>query len=258
MAEEKTFYITTPIYYPSANLHIGHAYSTVAADTMTRYKKLRGYETYFLTGSDEHGQKIERAAKAAGKTPIEFVNPIVANMQYLWKKLDISNNDFIRTTQERHKQVAQALFQKIYDQGDIYKSQYEGWYCTPCETFFTERQVGEEHICPDCGRPVELTQEESYFFKMSKYADRWMEFIEANPDFIQPETRRNEMINFVKQGLEDLCVSRTTFSWGIPVPFDEKHVIYVWFDALINYLSDRKSTRLNSSHRPISRMPSSA
>lgn len=237
MAEEKTFYITTPIYYPSANLHIGHAYSTVAADTMARYKKLRGYETFFLTGSDEHGQKIERAAKAVGKTPIEFVNPIVANMQYLWKQLDISNDDFIRTTQERHKKVAQKLFQQIYDQGDIYKSQYEGWYCTPCETFFTERQVGEEHICPDCGRPVELTHEESYFFKMSKYADQWMEFIESHPDFIQPETRRNEMINFVKQGLEDLCVSRTTFSWGIPVPFDDKHVIYVWFDALINYLS---------------------
>ncbi len=237
MAEEKTFYITTPIYYPSANLHIGHAYSTVAADTMARYKKLRGYETFFLTGSDEHGQKIERAAKAVGKTPIEFVNPIVANMQYLWKQLNISNDDFIRTTQERHKQVAQKLFQKIYDQGDIYKSQYEGWYCTPCETFFTQRQVGEEHICPDCGRPVELTHEESYFFKMSKYADQWMAFIESHPDFIQPETRRNEMINFVKQGLEDLCVSRTTFSWGIPVPFDDKHVIYVWFDALINYLS---------------------
>jgi methionyl-tRNA synthetase len=237
MSSEKTFYITTPIYYPSDNLHIGHAYTTVAADTIARYKKMRGYDTYFLTGSDEHGQKIQRKAQAAGKDPQQYVDEIVVGFKKLWQLLDIDYDDFIRTTQERHKKSAQALFQAIYDKGDIYKAEYEGWYCTPCETFFTERQLGEGHTCPDCGREVEKTKEESYFFKMSKYADRWLEFIEANPDFIQPESRRNEMINFVKQGLEDLCVSRTTFSWGIPVPFDPAHVIYVWFDALINYVS---------------------
>ncbi|MGI5891170.1 MAG: methionine--tRNA ligase [Bacillota bacterium] len=218
-------------------MHIGHAYTTVAADTMTRYKKMRGYDTYFLTGSDEHGQKIQRRAQAAGKEPQEFVDEIVEGFKNLWQVLSINYDDFIRTTQGRHKKTAQALFQAIYDKGDIYKAEYEGWYCTPCETFFTERQLGEDHTCPDCGRAVEKTKEESYFFKMSKYADRWLDFIEGNPDFIQPESRRNEMINFVKQGLEDLCISRTTFSWGIPVPFDTSHVIYVWFDALINYVS---------------------
>ena len=235
-----TFYITTPIYYPSDTLHIGHAYTTVAADTMTRYKKMRGYDTYFLTGSDEHGQKIQRRAEAAGMKPKEFVDKIILSFKELWKLLQIENDDFIRTTDPEHEKFAQELFQKIYDQGDIYKSEYEGWYCTSCETFFTELQVGEEHICPDCGKPVEKMKEESYFFKMSKYADRWLKFIEENPDFIQPESRKNEMINFVKQGLDDLCVSRTTFDWGIPVPFDQKHVIYVWFDALINYISALK------------------
>ena len=237
MSEKKSFYITTPIYYPSDKLHIGHAYTTVAADSMTRYKKMRGFDARMLTGTDEHGQKIQRRAAEAGLPPKEFVDQIVAGIKDLWKTLDIQYNDFIRTTEERHKKVAQDIFQKIYDKGDIYKAEYSGWYCTPCETFFTERQVGEEHLCPDCGRPVELTKEESYFFRMSKYADRWFAFIEENPDFIQPASRRNEMINFVKQGLDDLCVSRTTFDWGIPVPFDEKHVIYVWFDALINYIS---------------------
>jgi methionyl-tRNA synthetase len=237
MTENKKFYITTPIYYPSDNLHIGHAYTTVAADAMKRFKKLQGYDTYFLTGTDEHGQKIQRKAAEAGKTPQEFVDEIVAGVKDLWKLMNIDYDDFIRTTDKRHEEVVQKLFQKVYDQGDIYKSEYSGWYCTPCETFFTERQLGEGHTCPDCGRPVELTKEESYFFKMSKYADRWLKFIEDNPDFIQPETRRNEMINFVKQGLDDLCVSRTTFDWGIKVPFDEKHVVYVWFDALINYIS---------------------
>ena len=241
MSDKPTFYITTPIYYPSDKLHIGHAYTTVAADTMSRYKKMRGFDTYFLTGSDEHGQKIQRRAAAAGKTPQEFVDEIILNFKELWRVLDIQYDDFIRTTDQRHMKVCQELFQQIYDQGDIYKSEYEGWYCTSCETFFTETQVGEEHICPDCGKPAELTKEESYFFRMSKYADRWMQFIEENPDFIRPESRRNEMINFVKQGLEDLCVSRTTFDWGIPVPFDSKHVIYVWFDALINYISALKS-----------------
>ncbi|MEG1997813.1 MAG: methionine--tRNA ligase, partial [Clostridiales bacterium] len=242
MSDKKTFYITTPIYYPSDNLHIGHAYTTVAADTMTRYKKMRGFDAYFLTGSDEHGQKIQRRALAAGKTPQEFVDEIILNFKKLWKVLLIDNDDFIRTTEDRHQKIAQEIFQKIYDQGDIYKSEYEGWYCTSCETFFTELQVGEEHHCPDCGKPVEKMKEESYFFKMSKYADRWMKFMEDNPDFIRPESRRNEMINFVKQGLDDLCVSRTTFDWGIKVPFDPKHVIYVWFDALLNYISALKGT----------------
>jgi len=234
---EKSFYITTPIYYPSDNLHIGHAYTTVAADTMARYKRMRGYDVWFLTGSDEHGQKIERKAKSLGKKPLEYVDGIVEGFKYLWEKLLITNTDFIRTSEKRHEQVVQKLFQTIYDQGDIYKSEYEGWYCTPCETFFTERQLTEGQTCPDCGRPVELIKEESYFFKMSKYADRWLKYIEDNPDFIQPVSRKNEMVNFVKQGLEDLCVSRTTFSWGIPVPINEKHVIYVWFDALTNYIS---------------------
>lgn len=237
MTEKQTFYITTPIYYPSDKLHIGHAYTTVAADAMTRYKRQRGYDAYFLTGTDEHGLKIQQRAAEAGMEPLAFVDGIVAGIKSLWKLLDIEYSDFIRTTEPRHEQVVQRLFQKIYDQGDIYKSEYSGWYCTPCETFFTERQLAEGHVCPDCGRPVELAQEESYFFKMSKYADQWLEFIEANPDFIQPETRRNEMISFVKQGLEDLCVSRTTFDWGIKVPFDTKHVVYVWFDALVNYIS---------------------
>lgn len=235
--EKNTFYITTPIYYPSAQLHIGHALTTVMADTMTRYKKMQGFDTYFLTGSDEHGQKIERAAKAAGKEPIEYVDEIVKGFKHLWEKLLITNDDFIRTTEERHKSSVQQIFKRIYDQGDIYCSEYEGWYCTPCETFFTERQVGEEKVCPDCGRPVELVKEESYFFRMSKYQDRLLKHIEENPDFIQPVTRRNEMINFIKSGLEDLCISRTTFDWGIPVPINDKHVIYVWFDALSNYIT---------------------
>lgn len=235
--ENKTFYITTPIYYPSAKLHIGHALTTVMADAMTRYKRMRGYDTYFLTGSDEHGQKIERAAKAAGKEPQQYVDEIVDGFRHLWSELLISNDDFIRTTQERHKRIVQEIFKKIYDQGDIYRSEYEGWYCTPCETFFTERQVGAERVCPDCQRPVELLKEESYFFRMSKYQDRLLKHIEENPAFIQPVSRRNEMISFIKSGLEDLCVSRTTFNWGIPVPVNEKHIIYVWFDALSNYIT---------------------
>lgn len=234
--EAKRFYITTPIYYPSANLHIGHAYCTVMADTMTRYKRMQGYETYFLTGSDEHGQKIERVAKAEGVTPIEYTDKIVATFQALWERLLISNDDFIRTTQPRHMEVVQKIFQTIYEKGDIYKSEYEGHYCTPCETFFTERQLVEGN-CPDCGRPTEVIKEESYFFKMSKYQDQLLQYIEDHPDFIQPVARRNEMINFIKQGLEDLCISRTTFDWGIPVPINDKHVIYVWFDALTNYIS---------------------
>lgn len=232
-----TFYVTTPIYYPSDKLHIGHAYTTVAADTITKYKKMRGYDTMFLTGSDEHGQKIERTAAAAGKNPREYVDAIVATFKELWQRLGIDYDYFIRTTEPRHEKVVQQIFEKIYNKGDIYKGKYEGWYCTPCETFWTERQLDGEQICPDCGRPVEWVEEESYFFKLSKYADRLLKHIEDNPAFIQPETRRNEMIRFIEQGLDDLSVSRTTFDWGIPVSIDDNHVIYVWFDALSNYIT---------------------
>lgn len=236
MKEGNTFYITTPIYYPSDNLHIGHAYTTVAADCIARFKRMQGRDVFYLTGTDEHGQKIERKAREKGQEPISYVDGIVTSIKDLWDILMISHNDFIRTTEARHRAVVQKLFQKIYDQGDIYVSEYEGWYCTPCETFFTERQL-QEGKCPDCGREVELIKEESYFFKMGNYAQRLLEHIEQHPDFIQPESRRNEVVNFIKSGLEDLCVSRTTFSWGVPVPFNSKHVVYVWFDALINYLS---------------------
>ncbi len=236
-SNQKRYYITTPIYYPSAKLHIGHTYSTTIADTMARFKRLAGYNVLFLTGSDEHGQKIQRAAEEKGVTPLAYTDEIVEGFQNLWKRLHISNDDFIRTTEDRHKKVVQALFEKAYQKGDIYKNTYEGWYCTPCETYWTEQKLGENHTCPDCGRPVERLQEESYFFRMSKYADQWLQFIEDHPDFIQPESRRNEMIQFVKQGLEDLSVSRTSFNWGIPVPFDPSHVIYVWFDALVNYVT---------------------
>jgi len=233
---KKSFYITTPIYYPSDKLHIGHAYCTTIADSVARYRRLAGYDVLFLTGSDEHGQKIQRKATEQGVTPLQYVDKIVAGFQDLWKRLNISNDDFIRTTEERHHKVVQAIFKKIYEQGDIYKSNYEGLYCTPCETFWLERQLVDGK-CPDCGRTVEPVQEESYFFRMSKYQDRLLTFIDENPDFIQPASRRNEMINFIKGGLEDLCISRTTFDWGIPVPIDNKHVIYVWFDALTNYIT---------------------
>jgi methionyl-tRNA synthetase len=234
---KRNFYITTPIYYPSDKLHIGHAYCTTVADALARYKRLAGYDVFFLTGSDEHGQKIQRKAQENGLSPQEYVDKIVASFRHLWEKMSVSYDDFIRTSEPRHHEVVQTIFQKIYDQGDIYKAAYEGWYCTPCETFWLERQLGEGNCCPDCGRPVELLKEESYFFRMSKYQDRLLAYIEANPDFIQPTSRRNEMINFIKGGLEDLCVSRTTFDWGIPVPFDTKHVVYVWFDALTNYIT---------------------
>ncbi len=233
----KTFYLTTPIYYPSGNLHIGHAYTTVAGDAMARYKRLRGYDVMYLTGTDEHGQKIQRNAEAKGITPQQYVDEIVGGIQELWGKLDISYNDFIRTTQDRHKQIVEKIFAQLLEQGDIYLDQYEGWYCTPCESFYTDRQLVEGN-CPDCGRPVEKVKEESYFFKMSKYADRLLEYYKENPDFIQPESRKNEMINnFIKPGLEDLAVSRTTFDWGVKVPGDPKHVIYVWIDALSNYIT---------------------
>ncbi|KUP04570.1 methionyl-tRNA synthetase [Bacillus coahuilensis p1.1.43] len=232
-----TFYITTPIYYPSGNLHIGHAYTTVAGDAMARYKRLRGFDVMYLTGTDEHGQKIQRKAEEQNVTPIEYVDEIVKGVKDLWEKLDISYDDYIRTTESRHKQVVEKIFAQLVEQGDIYLDQYEGWYCTPCESFFTERQLVDGK-CPDCGREVEKVKEESYFFKVSKYADRLLQYYEENPGFIQPESRKNEMINnFIKPGLEDLAVSRTTFDWGIKVPGNPKHVVYVWIDALSNYIS---------------------
>ena len=233
----KSFYITTPIYYPSAKLHIGHAYCTTIADAVARFHRLAGEDVFFLTGSDEHGQKIQEKAEAEGIKPIEYTDKIVAGFQNLWKLLNISNDDFIRTTQPRHEKVVQEIFRRVYAKGDIYKGSYKGLYCTPCESFWTELQLDENGCCPDCGRPVKEVAEEAYFFKMSRYADKILKHIEDNPDFIQPVSRRNEMINFIKQGLDDLCISRPSFDWGIPVPIDEKHVIYVWFDALTNYLT---------------------
>ncbi|TCT11669.1 methionyl-tRNA synthetase [Natranaerovirga pectinivora] len=235
--EKKNYYITTPIYYPSDKLHIGHSYTTVAADTMARYKRMRGYDVMFLTGTDEHGQKIERRAAESNTTPKEYVDNIVHWIKDLWKTMDISYDDFIRTTDKKHIETVQKIFKALYDKGDIYKSSYEGWYCTPCETFFTERQL-QDGNCPDCNRSVEKVKEESYFFKLSKYQDQLIKHIEDNPEFIQPQTRQNEMINnFLKPGLEDLCVSRTSFDWGVPVEFDKGHVVYVWIDALSNYIS---------------------
>ncbi|MGM7703751.1 methionine--tRNA ligase [Pseudalkalibacillus sp. Hm43] len=235
--ENKTFYISTPIYYPSGKLHIGHAYTTVAGDAMARYKRLRGYDVMYLTGTDEHGKKIQEKAEESGKTPIRYVDEIVESIQELWDKLDISYDDFIRTTQDRHKNVVEKIFQQLMEQGDIYLDEYEGWYCTPCESFFTDLQL-EDGKCPDCGRPVQRVKEESYFFKMSKYADRLLQYYEENPHFILPETRKNEMVNnFIKPGLEDLAVSRTSFDWGVKVPGNPKHVIYVWIDALSNYIT---------------------
>lgn len=241
--DKNAYYITTPIYYPSDKLHIGHAYCTTVADSLARFHRLKGQDVFFLTGSDEHGLKIQRKASEKGITPIQYVDAIIANFKLLWKELNISNNDFIRTSEERHHKVVQETLTRIYEQGDIYKKQYEGLYCVPCESYWLERNLVDGK-CPDCGRPVEKMQEESYFFSMSKYEGWWLDFIEKNPDFIQPASRRQEMINFVKQGLEDLCITRTTFDWGIPLPesIDKtgKHVVYVWFDALLNYLTGIK------------------
>lgn len=234
----KKFYVTTPIYYPSNKLHIGHAYCTTLTDALARYNRLKGNETFFLTGSDEHGMKIEKNALAANKTPIAFVDEIVASFKKLWKALDISNDKYIRTTDEYHVKTVQKIFSKLLEQGDIYLGEYEGWYCKECEAFWTDIQVGEEHVCPDCGRPVSKAHEEAYFFKTSKYVDRLLKFYDENLSFITPESRKNEMINtFIKPGLEDLCVSRTSFSWGVPVLENPKHVVYVWLDALTNYIS---------------------
>ena len=237
MSEKPTFYITTPIYYPSDNLHIGHSYCSTAADTMARFKKMTGYDVFFLTGTDEHGQKIERKARDAGVTPKEYVDHIVDGIKKLWKLMDIDYTDFIRTTDERHVKSVQQIFRKLHDQGDIYKSEYEGWYCTPCESFWTELQL-KDGCCPDCGRPVEKTREESYFFRLSKYQDWLIDYIKTHPNFIQPPTRTAEMLNnFLIPGLQDLCVSRTSLKWGIPVDFDPKHTVYVWVDALTNYIN---------------------
>ena len=237
MSGKTPFYITTPIYYPSAKLHIGHAYCTTVADTIARFKRLAGCDVFFLTGSDEHGQKIQQAAEKERVTPLQYVDRIVAGFQELWRLLGISYDDFIRTSEPRHYELVQNIFQQIYDQGDIYKGEYKGLYCTPCESYWTKLQLDENGCCPDCHRPVQEVAEEAYFFRMSKYADRLIAYINEHPDFIQPVSRRNEMIAFIEQGLEDLCVSRTSFDWGIPVPFDPKHVVYVWFDALTNYLT---------------------
>jgi len=237
MSERKSFYITTPIYYPSTKLHIGHTYSTVAADTIARFKKLTGHDVFFLTGTDEHGQKIEEAAKKAGKEPKEYVDKIVEDIISLWEIMNISYDKFIRTTDEYHVESIKKIFKKLYDKGDIYKSYYEGLYCTPCEAYWTNTQA-KDGKCPDCGSEVKLAREEAYFFKMSKYAQRLIDHIHANPDFISPESAKNEMLNnFLLPGLEDLCVSRTSFDWGIKVDFDDKHVVYVWVDALSNYIT---------------------
>jgi len=235
--KQDTFYITTPIYYPSGDLHIGHAYSTVAGDSIARYKRMRGFDVRYLTGTDEHGQKIQQAAEDQGKAPQQYLDEIVDSIQALWKKLKITNDDFIRTTEERHKQIVEKIFAQLVEQGDIYLDEYEGWYCISCESFFTETQL-DNGSCPDCGKQVEKVKEESYFFKMSKYADRLIKYYEDHPEFIQPESRKNEMLNnFLLPGLEDLAVSRTTFDWGIKVPGNPKHVIYVWIDALTNYIT---------------------
>ncbi len=232
-----TYYLTTPIYYPNADLHVGHAYTTVACDALARYHRLRGYDTWFLTGTDEHGQNIQRRAEAAGKTPQQWVDEIVAGIKDLWLILDITHDDFIRTTEPRHKRVVQSIFQSLYDQGDVYLGVYEGLYCARCEAYYTQSQLEEGNLCPVHRVPVEPLEEEAYFFRLSRYADRLLEHIRRHPEFIQPESRRNEMIRFIEQGLEDLCVSRTSFDWGIPVPFNPRHVVYVWVDALSNYIT---------------------
>ena len=232
-----TFYITTPIYYPSDKLHIGHSYCTVATDTMARYKRMQGYDVMFLTGTDEHGQKIELKAKEAGVTPKQYVDNVVAGIKDLWKLMNISNDRFIRTTDDYHEESVKKIFKQLYDQGDIYKGTYKGKYCTPCESFWTESQLVDGK-CPDCGREVVDAEEEAYFFRLSAYADKLVKYYEEHPDFVEPQSRLNEMINnFIKPGLEDLCVSRTSFTWGVPVEFDPKHVVYVWIDALSNYIT---------------------
>lgn len=235
--QKPTFYLSTPLYYTSGQLHVGHAYTTIIADTIARYKRLRGFDVCFLTGTDEHGLKVQKTAEASGQQPKQFVDALVDDIKALWRVLNIDYDVFIRTTDDQHVQAVQDIFKRLHDQGDIYKSEYRGWYCMPCEAFFTELQL-RDSMCPDCNREVEWLTEESYFFRLANYQERLLGHIEANPDFIQPVARRNEMVNtFIKPGLEDLCVSRTTFKWGIPVPFDKEHVVYVWLDALSNYIT---------------------
>ncbi len=237
MSQKKTFYVTTPIYYVNDKPHIGHAYTTVAADIISRYKRMCGYDVFFLTGTDEHGQKMEQSAQKQGMKPIELADKNNARFRELWKILNISNDDFIRTTQVRHKKSVLSVIRKMQEKGDIYLGEYEGWYCTPCEAYWTETQLMEGSLCPDCGRETTKLKESSYFFKMSKYQDAILEYINNHPNFIRPESRRNEIISFIKEGIRDLSISRINFSWGIPMEENPKHVIYVWIDALTNYLS---------------------
>lgn len=235
LLKKNSYYITTPIYYVNDVPHIGHSYTTIAADTLARFHKLMKENVFFLTGTDEHGKKIETAAKSLNKSPKQLADEVVVRFQNLWKKLDITNTKFIRTTDEYHKKAVAEIFEEVYKKGDIYKDQYEGWYCVPCETFHT--QPGPNNTCPDCSRPLELIKEESYFFKLSKYQEKLLKFYYENPDFVLPKSRYNEIISFVKSGLKDLSVTRINLDWGIKVPFDQKHTIYVWFDALFNYLT---------------------
>lgn len=234
---KEKFYITTPIYYPSGHWHIGHCYTTVICDAIARYQKMLGKDVFFLTGTDEHGQKIEKKAAALGKTPMEFINPLVDELKSVWAALDVKYDKFIRTTDDYHVKAVQKIFKELYDKGEIYKAEYKGWYCTPCESFWTDAQL-KDGKCPDCGRPVTMEKEESYFFRLSKYTDKIIQLYKDNPEFLQPKSRVNEMINnFLKPGLQDLCVSRTSIKWGVPVTFDEKHTVYVWVDALTNYIT---------------------
>ena len=235
--EKEKFYITTAIAYTSRKPHIGNTYEVVLTDAIARFNRLIGKDVFFLTGTDEHGQKIEEIAEKEGVTPKVYVDKVAGEIKKIWDLMGASYDKFIRTTDDYHVAAVQKIFKKFYDQGDIYKSKYEGLYCVPCESFFTDTQA-PDGICPDCGRPLKRTHEEAYFFKMSKYQKRLEEYIESHPDFIQPEARKREMVNnFLKPGLQDLCVSRTSFKWGIPVTFDDKHVIYVWIDALSNYIT---------------------
>jgi len=237
MSEKRSFYLTTPIYYVNSVPHLGTAYTTIAADTLARYRRLRGDDVFFLTGLDEHGQKVEQAATENGVSPIEWADRMAAKFHETWEMLDITNDDFIRTTEPRHEHGVQEFLRVIHERGDIYKGVYEGWYCVPCETYFTEEQLHEGHTCPQCGRHVEFVREDNYFFKLSAYQDRLLEYYESHPDFVQPATRRNEVLSFVRGGLNDLSISRANVKWGIPLSFDESHTVYVWFDALINYIT---------------------
>ena len=235
--EKKNFYLTTPIYYPNSNLHLGHTYTTIVADVLKKYKQAQGFDVFFTTGTDEHGQKLQESAIKAGKAPLEYIDPIVESAKELWRTLDIDFDAFVRSTDKIHEKNVSEIFTKLYEKGEIYKGSYKGMYCVPCEAFWTESQLVEGNKCPDCGREVAPSEEETYFFRLSKYQDRLLKLYEENPDFIQPESRKNEMISFINEGLTDLSVTRSSFDWGVKVPFDEKHVVYVWIDALSCYLT---------------------